>query len=227
LARTVECLSVGGSRLYCSDGRWVCEFDELSVPIPRRVRGQFAVEPRSAGNTNYCLDPGGRHLWRPIAPLARITVKLDEPRQSWSGPAYIDHNRGVEPLETAFRNWSWSRSVEPDRTVIHYDATLRSGAQRGIHLAITAGGRSSSLTPPPRVSLGQSLWRLPLEVRSDAGSKVERLATWEDGPFYARTLIRHEIDGEPLTSVHEALSLQRFERRWVQALLPFRMPRRR
>ena len=31
--------------------------------------------------------------------------------------------------------------------------------------------------------------------------------------------------GEPMTSVHESLNLDRFDATWVRLLLPFRMPR--
>jgi len=31
--------------------------------------------------------------------------------------------------------------------------------------------------------------------------------------------------GESVTAMHESLSLDRFRARWVQMLLPFRMPR--
>jgi carotenoid 1,2-hydratase len=150
---------------------------------------------------------------------------MEHPRLSWSGPAYVDHNRGSEPLEAAFSRWSWSRSVEPDRTLILYDATLRSGFTRELHLAIEADGASRTLAPPPRYKIGSSLWRLPIEVRADDSSTADRVETWEDGPFYARTLVRHQIAGRPVTSIHESLSLDRFRRRLVQLLLPFRMPR--
>ena len=48
----------------------------------------------------------------------------------------------------------------------------------------------------------------------------------EDTPFYARSLLATTLLGEPVTAVHESLSMLRFRQRWVQYLLPFRMPRR-
>ena len=51
--------------------------------------------------------------------------------------------------------------------------------------------------------------------------------TLEDGPFYSRSLIDTWHAGQPLHEVHESLSLTRFASRWVQVLLPVRMPRRR
>ncbi|MDC6169194.1 hypothetical protein PO768_17395, partial [Paucibacter sp. XJ19-41] len=57
-----------------------------------------------------------------------------------------------------------------------------------------------------------------------AAQAPELLATLESGPFYSRSLLRDPLDGG--LAVHESLSLQRFRQPWVQALLPFRMPRR-
>ena len=48
----------------------------------------------------------------------------------------------------------------------------------------------------------------------------------EDGPFYSRSVIEARWMGQPVTAVHEYLSMKRFERRWVRTLLPFRMPKR-
>ncbi|HRD75428.1 MAG TPA: carotenoid 1,2-hydratase, partial [Hyphomicrobiaceae bacterium] len=226
LSRTPNLLQIGPSRLLRSGSAWHAQLDEICVPVPRRIRGSFTVEPLAYGRQTYMLDDCGRHMWRPLAPRARMTVMLEDPRLTWSGPAYVDHNRGTEPLEAAFSRWSWSRSVETDRTVIFYDAKMRSGASKEHHIAVGADGAPTPLAAPPMASLGQSLWRLPVEVRTDAGSTPERIATWEDGPFYARTLVRHLVGGTPVTSIHEALSLDRFKRRTVQMLLPFRMPRR-
>jgi carotenoid 1,2-hydratase len=51
------------------------------------------------------------------------------------------------------------------------------------------------------------------------------LRTYEDTPFYARSLLATEFDGVIGTAMHESLDLDRFNSRWVQCLLPFRMPR--
>ena len=50
--------------------------------------------------------------------------------------------------------------------------------------------------------------------------------TLEDAPFYARSVIATRLRGEDVTAVHESLSLDRFRAPWVQAMLPFRIPRR-
>ena len=51
------------------------------------------------------------------------------------------------------------------------------------------------------------------------------LKTLEDAPFYARSVISAKLLGEPVTLMHESLSLDRFKMPIVQAMLPFRMPR--
>jgi carotenoid 1,2-hydratase len=68
-------------------------------------------------------------------------------------------------------------------------------------------------------------WRIRRETRADAGGAATIVRTLEDTPFYARTLVSTQLLGVPVTAVHESLDLNRFASRWVQTLLPFRMPR--
>jgi carotenoid 1,2-hydratase len=37
--------------------------------------------------------------------------------------------------------------------------------------------------------------------------------------------VASQLLGQPVVAMHESLSLDRFRSRWVQMLLPFRMPR--
>ena len=72
-----------------------------------------------------------------------------------------------------------------------------------------------------RSALPATAWGLARGCR--AVQPPELLATLESGPFYSRSLLRDAADGS--VSVHESLSLRRFAQPWVQAMLPFRMPR--
>ena len=45
-------------------------------------------------------------------------------------------------------------------------------------------------------------------------------------PFPTTITVVDNASTDGTLAVHESLSLQRFERPWVQVLLPFRMPRR-
>lgn len=78
-------------------------------------------------------------------------------------------------------------------------------------------------TPPPNVALSRTGWQVGRSLRSESGARVIR--TLEDAPFYARSVVATQLCGEPAMMMHESLSLDRFRRPVVQAMLPFRMPR--
>ncbi len=227
LTRNRDNLVIGPSNLaWREDGCLEITFDEICVPIPRRIRGRIVVEPVITNATPFEIDALGRHVWQPLAPLARVTVERDSGKR-WHGHAYIDHNRGTEPLTNAFHSWSWSRTFERDRTRIFYDTKPRRGAGLSLGLCFQ-GGRLSPLECDTQLQpYRNSAWQLPLEARSDNGTNARHIETWEDGPFYARNLIEHQIAGLNVKSVHEVVSLHRFDMTIVQAMLPFRMPRRR
>lgn len=227
LSRGADTLAIGPSQLaWQPDGTLVIAIDEVSVPLPRRVRGRIIVRPHARGTTTFALDPAGRHVWRPMAPRARIEVALDGAGASWSGDGYVDHNRGVEPLEAAFRTWSWSRTVERGVTRIFYDTVLKDGSESGLHVAFADSGDPSVIPAPPLGPFGRSLWQLQRRARTDGAEGPRLLEVWEDGPFYARCLIEQRLGGTAVPAVHETLSLDRFTRPIVQMMLPFRMPRR-
>lgn len=231
LTRSPDRLSVGPSALaWTANGDLVIHIDEMAVPVPRRVRGTITVTPVTPGRTAFVINPSGRHIWQPVAPLARVRVAMDRDGPAWSGHAYVDHNRGDEPLEAAFRSWTWSRSIEPDRTAIDYDVILSDGCRHGLRATYRADG-GPNVEPPgggndALVAFGTTLWRMPLVARATPGTTPRLLQSWEDGPFYARSLIEHDLGGQRTRSVHESLSLTRFSKPVVQAMLPFRMPRR-
>ena len=86
-------------------------------------------------------------------------------------------------------------------------------------------GRARDLDCPPQATLSKTLWRMPRTTRADEGSRPAVLRTFEDAPFYARSLVSSHVQGAPVTAIHESLSLDRFRAPVVQAMLPFRMPR--
>jgi len=76
-----------------------------------------------------------------------------------------------------------------------------------------------------RARLPATGWRIERETRSDDVRQAGVVRTLEDTPFYARSLVTSRLLGQRVVSMHESLSLDRFASRWVQTLLPFRMPR--
>lgn len=221
--RSPDALQIGPSRLaWQADGSLVIDIDERTAPWPRRLRGRIRVQPGARPAQAFALDRAGHHTWQPISPSARIAVDFDHPRCHWPGEAYLDANHGQRPLERDFLSWQWQRSALPgQRSRVLYEVQPRQGAERSLALGIDADGIVTPLALPPWRALPDSAWGVE---RSSRGVRAPTmLGTLESGPFYCRSLLRDGDDGA--LTVHESLSLKRFEQRWVQALLPFRMPR--
>lgn len=204
------------------------EIDEITVPLPGRLRGRVRLHPAALTSHRYALDPGGRHHWWPAAPVARVEVSMQRPALDWQGHAYFDTNGGSEPLESGFRDWDWSRAALGDGScAILYDTRAADGAERQLALRFDGQGRAASFPPPARGALPATpIWRIDRGTRTERGTTAQVRRTLEDTPFYARSLLATTLLGEPVTAVHESLSMLRFRQRWVQYLLPFRMPRR-
>lgn len=220
---------VGPSSMCWEDDGLTVLVDELCMPIPRRLRGRIRLEPRALTGHRESLDAHGRHVWRPLAPLADIRVDFEQPDLHWSGSGYLDMNHGSEPLEDGFRHWTWARG---DRdaggrsAAVIYDATRRDGSTLELGLQFDDNGAVGTFPAPPVQPLTTTLWRVARSTRSQRPETARVLKTFEDTPFYARSSVEARLDGAPIQMVHEALDLDRFASRWVQTLLPFRMPRR-
>jgi carotenoid 1,2-hydratase len=198
--------------------------DEIGTPLPRRVRGTVKIRPEFVTDGAFDLDPAGRHQWWPIAPRSRIEVRLEHPAQRWEGAGYLDCNAGSEPLENAFTDWTWARAAMRQGAGVVYDVGTVGAGRHGLALRFGANGSIETMPSPERAPLQSSRWLLPQETRSDRGAArvVRRL---EDAPFYARSLVAGSLFGEPVTMMHETLSLTRFASPIVKLMLPFRMPR--
>ncbi|WP_088280379.1 carotenoid 1,2-hydratase [Ideonella sp. A 288] len=227
LHREARRLRIGPSQLAWEDGDLVLGFDEITAPWPGRLRGELRVQPQLLHGQSHALDAAGRHRWWPIAPRARATLDCSHPRLRWQGSAYLDSNQGDEPAESAFHGWDWSRTTLPDgRCLVQYDTRRRDGSAGALACLFDDGPVARTPEAPlPRVHLPTSAWRVARHARCDAG-QAPHCRTLEDTPFYARSLLTARWLGQPATTVHESLSLDRFRAPWVQALLPFRMPRR-
>ena len=198
------------------------------MPIPHRVRGRIVIHPAGLSRFVTALDDGGRHRWGPIAPCARVEVDLDAPGARWQGHAYVDSNEGDEPLARRFHEWDWSRSTMRDgRTAVIYDVRQKEGADRVLALRFAASGEAEPFEAPPRQPLPRTMWRIDRSMRSDAGTAPTVMQTLEDTPFYARAVLEAGLLGERVTAMHETLYVPRLASPVVQAMLPWRMPRRR
>jgi carotenoid 1,2-hydratase len=222
---------VGPSHLRWHGDALEITIDERSVPMLHRVRGVLRVHPHALPRFAAVLDARGRHRWGPIAPCARIEVDLQSPALTWQGHAYFDSNEGDEPIERAFTRWDWLRTAAPDgSTAVIYDVqpsdTKRGGASRLVTQRFAPDGSFSAFEASPRLRIAPStLWRIDRQVRAAEPPRV--LRTLEDTPFYARSLIEMQGgNGSLVQAVHETLDVTRLVSPLVQAMLPFRMPRR-
>ncbi|WP_430911947.1 carotenoid 1,2-hydratase [Methylobacterium sp. sgz302541] len=226
LFRDAAEIAIGPSGLAWDGTELTIRIDEVTAPIPSRVRGSIRVRPPGITPGPFHLDAEGAHRWWPLAPSSPVEVTLSEPSLSWSGTAYLDTNHGDAPLERDFSSWTWCRAELPDGAAVLYDVRHRDGGGRNLSLRFGRDGTRRDIRPPPAAALPPTrLWRMPRSTRSDdARSAVVR--TFEDTPFYARSLLSSRLAGEPVRAVHESLSLDRFRNPLVRLMLPFRMPRR-
>ena len=225
LRRSRAHLAIGPSALAWDGDGLTVDIDEVTAPLPSRLRGRVRVHPAALPGQAFGLDAAGRHRWTPIAPCARVEVALERPALRWSGSAYFDANAGSEPLEAGFRCWDWSRADLPGATAVLYDLVRHDGSQQHLALRFGRDGSAEPFEPPPRVGLPGTRWGVARGTRADAGHAPRVVETLEDTPFYARSLLSTRLLGAPAMAVHESLSLEQFSAGWVQALLPFRMPR--
>jgi carotenoid 1,2-hydratase len=224
-AREVDRFTIGPSQLHWDGEGLTITIDEVGVPFPKRIRGTVRVIPDQLFNFSTALDRHDRHHWGPLAPSARVDVDLEHPCLRWSGHAYLDSNEGVEPVERAFNEWDWSRCQLADgSTAVLYDVEPGLPGGRLLALRFHADGSVSEFDAPPLRSLPKTAWRLPRRMRSDSPIRV--LQQLEDTPFYQRAMLQSQMLGETVTSFHETLNVPRLVSPIVQAMLPWRMPRR-
>ncbi len=223
--RAATRFDIGPSQLHWDGQSLRISIDEVALPLPRRIRGTVTVHPGQLFNYSTPLHPGGRHRWGPLAPSARVEVNLAEPGQRWSGAAYLDSNEGDEPISRAFTEWDWSRSQLPDgSTAVMYELEPGQPDERLLALCFRPDGRVEPFQAPPRQALPRTLWGLKRRMRSDGPVQVAQQL--EDTPFYQRAVLHSGLLGCQVESFHESLSVPRLVSPVVQAMLPWRMPRR-
>jgi carotenoid 1,2-hydratase len=225
----VECarsrLTIGPSAIAWDGDSLTIRIDEVTFPLPSRIRGTLRLYPAALSGRTFALDADGRHRWSPLAPCARVEVELSQPSLRWAGTAYLDSNEGDEPLEQAFARWDWSRASLRDGTAILYDVERRTGDAVSLALHCDHAGRIEPFLPPARVDLATTGWRIARSTRADRGHTATLQATLEDTPFYARSLVSTRLCQQEVMAIHESLVLDRLRAAWVRPLLRFRMPR--
>ena len=87
LSCTPSSLCIGPSGMAWDGTTLTLRIDEVTAPVPSRIRGTVRITPQGLNERTFQLDRAGRHSWRPIAPHAPI-----------AGPAMpVTHWRAVKP----------------------------------------------------------------------------------------------------------------------------------
>lgn len=224
VTRSRDRLAIGRSTASWDRGALVLDIHERGAPIPHRIRGRITIHPEAINPRAFILEEQGRHWWRPLAPRARVAVEMDAPALRWQGPGYVDQNAGDEPIERAFSQWTWSRAQTRDGAAIIYDAVRRREPPLSLALAFDGSANFDERPSPPSARLPRTRWGLARTARADEG-RASAVRSFEDTPFYSRSLVAHALFGERVESMHESLSLDRVANPLIRLMLPFRMPR--
>jgi carotenoid 1,2-hydratase len=223
--RDASSFVVGPSRLDWDGQCLHIRLDEVCVPWLKPLRGHIKLWPQSLSPFSVPLDEQGKHRWGPLSPVGRIEVDLQDPKLNWTGQAYLDSNEGDEPLEDAFHLWDWSRTHHTDgSTEVTYDLHGPDRPDRLLRLRFDPQGQVEHLPSVPHRALPKTAWRIPRRMRSVDQPRVAQQL--EDTPFYQRCVLSRPELGPKVHTFHESLSMPRFVSPVVQAMLPWRMPRR-
>jgi carotenoid 1,2-hydratase len=219
-------LTIGPSSVSWHGEGLTIRLDEVTAPAPSRIRGTIEIRPEALVGQTFALDGAGRHRWRPIAPRADVEVTLTSPAGGWRGKGYFDTNAGEAPLQDAFSAWDWSRVHRDRDTLLFYDVQTRDDGFANLAMRVSPTGEMEAVRAPPQSPLATTFWRIRRNVRGDAARPPRLRRTLEDTPFYARSALDGHYDGEAAEVIHESLDLDRLRSPIIQAMLPFRMPRR-
>ena len=222
--RASDGIQIGTTSMRREGERLIVDVDERTALFGRRVRGRITLHTETRTDALFPLDAAGQHVWSPLAPSGRIEVDLRLPSLRFSGRGYHDANAGAVGLERSLSSWTWCRGHDArGDTLITYARREVDGSTPVLPLRIDrAGGISSFAGSVEPRDLGRSLWGLRRSVHADPRARTKRVKNLEDTPFYARDVVRTQLDGSPVTAVHETFSVERLVSPWVEFMIPYR-----
>ena len=233
LTRSDNHLTIGPSALHWDGNSLTIWIEEVTAPLPSRLSGVVKVTPRALTGRSVharCLEPG--RGWAPSLVADRaggrcrgdddaagpVVVRNRLPRQQRGRPAAGARfsRLGLVPRADERGRDHSLQCAAPGRGAAGFGVAHRrrrwrsnNSRRRRRHACPARFGVCTQARAATRI-------RIPI-VR-------QRL---EDAPFYARSVIETRLGGERVHAVHECLVMDRFTAPWVQAMLPFRIPRAR
>ncbi len=227
LRTSADTFEVGPSRMHWDGEKLIIDIDEISSPpLISRVRGRITVTPKAVTNVELPLAEDGTHIWRPFAPLSGIEVDLEADGWQWTGHGYFDANFGTRALEQDFKYWTWGCFPHSEGATAFYDVTRRDGSQFETAIQFGEDGSAKHVDAPPLTRFKNSLWQVRRETRADPGAVPHQHLNMLDAPFYSRSAVNTQLNGEEVTGIHEALDLRRFASPLLKPMLAVRVPRR-
>jgi len=219
--------TVGPSSLHWTGTQLEIDVNEMAAP-PQigRLCGRITVRPSAVTGVELPLTDDGAHVWRPFAPVAEIDVDLNGKGWAWTGHGYFDANFGTRALEEDFSYWTWGRFPTDGGAACFYDATRLDGSRLAQAIGFDRAGGAETLPLPGKAPIKRSKWLVKRETRADSGYRPQEVLAMLDAPFYTRSAVRTQLDGQETVGVHEALDLRRFRSPLIKPMLALRVPRR-
>lgn len=238
IAPFTGCARIGKStyEFLSEDSNVVLQID-LDEPIPNsqeRLRGKIRITGPTTGlEPNTGTDTA--HIWAPKTAHAdgNATIIYDDKVHVMRGSAYVDSNISSTPLPSqGIQSWQWGRITFPQYTVVYYEVTGVDGARqrylhrqtRGLPLERLSGRLDFAefergtfgLATPRSVLIGASALTV-------LGKTVHLL---EDGPFYARGLVRAtDSNGQEGAGFCETVAPSKIDRPWQRPFVRMRTHR--
>ena len=193
----------------------------------RRMRGTVTVDLGTMFDDVHALDAHGRHAGGRSRPVRERPCISTSPRCRWRGRAYVDMNAGTEPLEAGFRNWTLVAGGCRRRRRAS-STTSSSATAHGVAWRSTIGrtDRSGTSIADPVQGLPRTGWRVSRSTRA-AAERPARVVAHAGRHAVLQPLAaclragRRDAQRDPRKRRSRPLPA-----RWVQMLLPFKMPRR-
>lgn len=217
-----------------SRGSEVRLFITLNEPIPSsndRLQGTVLVNGPTTGlgSSQYASS---RHIWAPKTVHAEGYASLSYGGQAHElrGSAYFDSNVSNTPLHSqGILSWNWGRITFPDYTLVYYEVEdtegtrLRHLYRQGAHSELV---RLRGRLAFGRIERGFYGLKAPREVvigAQDVSIWAEAIALVEDGPFYARGLLRaHDHNGKKGCGFCETVVPSKIDQPWQRPLVRMR-----